>query len=121
MLDREKVIKALKCRKDADKRCGNPCEYTGLCHYAKAIRGSDGEIYFPYLCDRERICADAIAMLKEQETEKAALKVLADRQCEVNHHQYERKGFCPECHQEIKLSMNRNYCGFCGQLVKWND
>ena len=66
-MDREKVIKALECIKNADKRCGNPCEDTGLCHYATAVRGLDGEIYRPFICDRERICADAIAMLKEQE------------------------------------------------------
>ena len=65
-MDREKVIKALECRKNADKRCGNPCEDIGLCHYATAIRGLDGEIYRPFICDRERICADAITLLKEQ-------------------------------------------------------
>ena len=63
-----------------------------------------------------------------QETAKAALKALkrldakkvfADRQCEVSPHRYERKGFCPECHQEVKFVLNRNYCGFCGQAVKW--
>ena len=65
-----------------------------------------------------------------QETAKAALKVmkgldakrvLSDRQCEVSPHYYERKGFCPKCHQEVKLILNRNYCGFCGQAVKWNE
>lgn len=65
-----------------------------------------------------------------QETAKAALKVmkgldakrvLSDRQCEVSPHHYERKGFCPKCHQEIKLSWNRNYCGFCGQALKWKE
>ena len=66
MQDREKVIKALECRKNADKRCGNPCEESGMCHYATAIRGLDGDIYKPFICDRERICADALAILKEQ-------------------------------------------------------
>lgn len=65
-MDREKVIKALECRKNADKRCGNPCENTGLCHYATAVRGLDGEIYKPFICDRERICADALSLLKEE-------------------------------------------------------
>jgi hypothetical protein len=67
MTDFEEVIKALECRKNADKRCGNPCEDTGLCHYAKAVRGLDGEIYRPFICDRERICADALALLKKQQ------------------------------------------------------
>ena len=68
-MDREEVIKALECRKNADKRCGNPCEDTGSCHYATAVRGLDGEIYKPFICDRERICADAIALLTEQQQE----------------------------------------------------
>ena len=69
MPDREKVIKALECRKNADKRCGNPCEESGMCHYATAVRDINGEIYRPFICDRERICVDALALLKEQETE----------------------------------------------------
>ena len=28
-------------------------------------------------------------------------------------------GFCPKCHQVVKWTLNRNYCGFCGQAVKW--
>lgn len=74
MIDRENVIKALECRKNADKRCGNPCENTGLCHYSTAIRGLDGEIYKPFICDRERICADVLAVLKEQESVIETLK-----------------------------------------------
>lgn len=66
MADLEKIIKALECRKNADKRCGNPCEDTGLCHYATAVRGLDGEIYRPFICDMGRIYADAIELLKEQ-------------------------------------------------------
>ncbi len=60
-------------------------------------------------------------LLKEQEDVPVDTKkqVLADRQCEISPHHYERKGFCPKCHQEIKLCWNRNYCGFCGQAVKW--
>ena len=67
MMNIEKVIKALECRKNADKRCGNPCEDTGLCHYATAVRGLDGGIYRPFICDRERLCEDAIALLKKQQ------------------------------------------------------
>ena len=63
-MDREKVIKAIECRKNADKRCGNLCEETGACHYATAVRGLDGEIYKPFICNREQIYDDAIALLK---------------------------------------------------------
>ena len=66
MIDRKKVIKAVKCRSKAHKRCGNPCEETGLCHYAKAIVGLDGQIYKPYVCDVERLCDDVIELLEEQ-------------------------------------------------------
>lgn len=81
-MDSEKVIKALECRKNADKRCENPCEDTGLCHYATAVRGLDGEIYKPFICDMERICADALAMLKEQEPRVLTLDEAVDgNQC----------------------------------------
>jgi hypothetical protein len=76
MADMEKVIKALECRKNADKRCGNPCEETGMCHYATAVRDINGEIYRPFICDRERICTDALALLKEQKQEIEFLKAM---------------------------------------------
>ena len=67
MPDIEKVIKALECRATQNKRFENPCAETGCCHYAKALVGLDGEIYTPYFCEVERLCADTIALLKEQE------------------------------------------------------
>ena len=69
MPDREKVINAIKCRAERHKRCGNPCEETGFCHYATAVRGLDGCIYKPYVCDVERLCNDVLDLLKEQEAE----------------------------------------------------
>ena len=87
-MDMENVIKALECRKNADKRCGNPCEDTGLCHYAKAMRGLDGKAFkpFTFICDRERICADAIALLEEQQQEiwelQDQVEYLTDKQKE---------------------------------------
>lgn len=58
MVDREKVIKAIKCRRDRNKRCGNPCEETGNCIYAKCVVGLDGEPYYPFFCDTEQLCND---------------------------------------------------------------
>lgn len=101
MPDREKVITGLKCIISGTVRCDS-------CGYAIDKHGH-------YSC-QQNCASDAIALLKKQETVK---KVLADRQCEVSPHYYERKGFCPKCHQEVKLILNRNYCGFCGQKVKW--
>lgn len=103
MPDREKVIKGLQCIIEGTVRCES-------CGYSIDKHGH-------HSC-QQNCASDAIAMLKEQKTVK---KVLADRQCEVSPHYYERKGFCPKCHQEVKLILNRNYCGFCGQKVKWDE
>jgi len=58
---------------------------------------------------------DAIELLKDQEPKS----VIFDRQCEVEPGRWERKGFCPKCHQVVLWIVNREYCGFCGQKVKW--
>lgn len=59
---------------------------------------------------------DVIALLKEHEPQS----VIFDRQCEVEPGRWERKGFCPKCHQVMLWMVNREYCGFCGQAVKWD-
>ena len=60
---------------------------------------------------------DEDGLLKEQEPHP----VIFDRQCEVEPGRWERKGFCPKCHQVVLWMVNREYCGFCGQKVNWND
>ena len=60
---------------------------------------------------------EIIALLKEQEPKP----VIFDRQCEVEPGRWERKGFCPKCHQVVLWIVNREHCGFCGQAVKWNE
>ena len=67
MIDREKVIKAVECRKNVHKRCGNPCERIGDCEYAVWARDSDSEPYYPCCCDIEKLCDDILFLLKEQE------------------------------------------------------
>lgn len=69
MIDREKVIKAVECRKNVHKRCGNPCEQIGDCEYAVWARDSDSEPYYPCCCDIERLCDDILLLLKEQKAE----------------------------------------------------
>ena len=69
MPDREKVIKAIICRRGAHTRCGNPCEWTGDCTYAAWIRDPNGEPYHPCYCDVERLCDDVLALLREKEPE----------------------------------------------------
>ena len=105
-MNREKVIKALECRKSSDKRCGNPCEKTGFCYYARAIRGSDGEIYLPYVCDKEQICKDAIALLKEQKATRPEL-IMGTSICD-----------CGKCKHAVAPGMN--YCPVCGCRIDWN-
>ena len=116
MIERKKVIKALECRKNADKRCGNPCEDTGLCHYATAVRGLDGEIYRPFICDRERICADALSLLKEQpEIEPKQVDLYGKDEW------YGLVCVCPDCKAEwMSDKDDTHFCPKCGQAVKWD-
>lgn len=109
MTDREKVIKAVECRKNVHKRCGNPCEQIGNCEYAAWIRDSDGEPYYPCCCDTEKLCDDILFLLKEQETvEPIDLGLSAD---------FITWG-CPICKRW--LDHDYKYCPYCGKAVKWN-
>ena len=143
MPDIEKVIKALECRKNAGNRYRNPCAETGMCHYATAIHDINGEIYRPFICDRERICTDALALLKEQEELLRKLQKDKDKLClEVSEwkHKYHdrplkeqeaveptliREGrnknyndyVCPRCDNEVVYE--QNYCSECGIPFLW--
>lgn len=98
MTDRETVIKGLEmCR------VGH-CDYR--CPYNSINVGCTNQLF-----------DDAIALVKKQEVKP----VLSERECETLPNHYERKGFCPKCHQVVEWYLNRSYCGFCGQMVKWND
>lgn len=72
----------------------------------------------PYYSEKDCLTAllyEALEVVEEREP----LKVLQDRECEVAPNTWQRKGFCPKCHQEVQWIINRNFCGFCGQTVKW--
>ena len=98
MVDREKVIKGLElCR---DGRCHSGCPYNHI-----------------NVGCRKHLDTDAIDLLKEKEPKS----VIQERQCEVEPTVWERKGYCPKCHQTVLWSVNRLFCGFCGQKVKWNE
>lgn len=32
---------------------------------------------------------------------------------------FAKTGLCPECGEKLHSGMHPNYCGFCGQAVKW--
>ena len=72
---------------------------------------ADGEL----LTLTQEQAKEMIALLKDQD----AMRVLSQRKCETLPNHYERKGFCPKCHQVVEWFLNRSYCGFCGQAVKW--
>ena len=110
MIDLEKVIKAVECRKNVHKRCGNPCERIGDCEYAVWARDSDSEPYYPCCCDIERLCDDILFLLKEQEAEQPI----------VHENSYGWKFYyCPKCKQEFYQNRKQAYCDKCGQAVKW--
>jgi hypothetical protein len=111
MIDRENVIKAIECRKSADKRCGNPCEDTGACYYATSVRGLDGEIYRPFVCDKDQLFADILELLKEQEAEKVVNMMLSKDKFLI--------ASCPKCNALLTRVEHKNYCGYCGKAVKW--
>ena len=90
---REKVISGLECCAHEDiGDCGN-CPYNGPSFH----------------CDIAMM-RDAIALLKAQGP--SAVHVTA----EIN---YRKIGNCPNCGKPINSGDYPNYCGHCGQAVKW--
>ena len=98
MPDLENVIKGLECFTNVYP---SGCKERN-CSYL----GKDCEL---------AVMADALELLKKQEP----MRVLSQRECETLPNHYERKGFCPKCHQTVEWLLNRSYCGFCGQGLKW--
>ena len=81
------------------------------------LEGLTDEDWRRYHSDSEvqTIAKSALELLKKQEP----MRVLSQRECETLPNHYERKGFCPKCHQTVEWLLNRSYCGFCGQGLKW--
>ena len=75
--------------------CDRKCEDCDLVQ-------DDGELHEMYM--------DCIGLMKKQEPKT----VLSDR-----HVHGVLEGYCPNCHQVVEWMINRQYCGFCGQAVKW--
>ncbi len=100
MADREKVILDIeRCISHVPDACIDCSHYHG-------VNG---------IGCMEDLLTHAYDLLKEQD----AQSVLSNRVCKVEPFRYVRKGFCPKCHQEMEWLLNRKYCGFCGQAVKW--
>ena len=96
------------------EKCGLcPCFHFDNPMYCQAVKADKNKkIVNPYGSPRPEWCP-----LKEQEQKR----VLQDLTCETRPFHFVRKGYCPRCHHEILWTLNRVYCGFCGQKVKWND
>ena len=98
MPDREKVIKALElCSDKTALFVCNQCPYDGT--------GEEGS------CDMEQLCADALALLKEQEA------VFKPHYIDEHGKHFICGVECSACHREI--SSTYHYCPYCGRSVKW--
>lgn len=97
MPDRENVIKwADICLSSAYSEKCNECPYQ-INHEGL------------YSCV-EGILRDTIAMLKEQEP-KQVNDIAQQISC--------FSGICPNCGKMLNTTCNKNFCGECGQAVKW--
>lgn len=92
MADREKVIKGLGCcyQENRGPQCDH-CPYKDECE-----------------ADAEHLMRDALSLLKAQEQDSK--KIIEKGNV------YE----CPWCGEEVFSDTNPNYCGYCGQAVKWD-
>ena len=94
MPDREKVLKGLNIH--FRKFCK-----TEECPYASVV-DCEGKLYF-----------DAIALLEEQKP-----KLVDEIQLSQDVFIF---GGCPKCKALITHSDHKNFCGYCGQAVKWYE
>ena len=105
-MDREKVIKGLECCRDRIKddlsQTDEPCN---SCPYA--VNGN--------VCSPWELYDDALAMLKEHEP-----KEVKDKSTRIKFLDEYFEGECPSCRSFIDEHSNRNFCGYCGQAVKWD-
>ena len=102
MIDREKIINALNICLGHGK-CKD-CGYTNI-----------GGGYSTMDC-RKLMMQDALELLKEQEP-KTVLSMAGRSVISAK----VLSGFCPKCNHTLMYSMNKHFCGFCGQEVKWNE
>lgn len=109
MADIENVKKGLLCRKEADKRCMNPCEENGNCPYAKRIIGLDGEPYMPFVCDKEKLIEDALKVIEKQEERIAIMQEPVEKKWYPKSRMWECQG-CGDVVRGID-----KYCSHCGR------
>ena len=101
-MDREKVIKGLNHCFHGQECCGDTeCPY-----------------YIEHLSDsccledcQENLKVDALALLKEHESKNVVNMTLSKN--------YSLIASCPKCNMLLTRVEHKNYCGYCGQAVKW--
>ena len=92
MSDREKVIKELEVRIISDTDKG---------YKTIEIPVNEAE--------------DILALLKEHEP-----KEVKDKSKRIKLFDEYFEGECPSCRSFLDEHSNRNFCGYCGQAVKWD-
>ena len=95
MPDREKVIKGLEILRDICNAKSNMAIGKGKVAWAGYANTAD----------------DALAILKEQEAKNVVNMMLSK--------DWFRIASCPKCNELLTWVSHRNYCGYCGQEVKW--
>lgn len=117
MADVEKVIKGLElCITDMNRSDSMPCM---SCPYGSLSKGEN--------CQR-RLFADALSLLKEQETEKSRKELIEKVKETVQAYRTSRTGTngfsiiwtCGNCGADLHPNnANCKYCPSCGTKVKW--
>lgn len=107
MIEREKVMKALKCRvTDRVVECGN-CPYNDSTDWRQR-------------CDFHRLCADALALLKEQDEGVTPIESTTEQKKFADRIGFAVSEFwCGACH--FNLAGHPKCCPNCGKAVKWED
>ena len=96
-MDRKKIIKGLETCYCPPSKCED-CPYYDLEDEQKCNDCND------------TLCLDALALLKEQEAEYVN---------NIAQQIFCFSGTCPKCGKMLNTTCNKNFCGECGQAVKW--
>lgn len=95
-MDREKVIKGVEEISD---------------YFFSVYRHSKDREEINEAKDRCDAVEDALALLKEQEV-KNVVNMTLSKDCFLI-------ASCPKCNALLTRVEHKNYCGYCGQAVKW--
>ena len=102
----------IKINMQMPEKCGLcPCFHHENPMYCQAVKADKNKkIVNPYGSPRPEWCP-----LKEQEP-----KEVKDKSKRIKFLDEYFEGECPSCRSFIDEHSNRNFCGYCGQAVKWD-